>query len=428
MSLFRDERGSALVYTFVCLVVLSFILMGMLQTAAMTYRAAKFHENRQRALSAAESGLAVALAVMADGAALDRREYDAELPSIDSESDHWLGGGSGSAPTGASLPGGACYRVWLSPQDDKGFATLTSRGTCGSSSRAVEVTVREPRAIPANASITAAAKSPGPAVHIKGLARVVGDIRVESTSVDSVKLEPFLGLMNIEGDLIVGKGARRSDFVERLIGIIKNEKKIRVADEVRTYPAAIPPDNLPPREGIRKNSIERITISQDGDYPFIELHGINELRFQTGDTGDPAKDDITIRIRGDFRMKGISSIKVSGKGKVNMYIDGDIKDLGVSFIGGLFDFHPDPSRLWIYCSGKHVKMLDGAGVTSCMVYAPDAEVAYESFGAHGGSIVCDQLKSDLANAFIWEEKWGRNPFEPEGRTPKVVSGSWRERH
>ena len=93
------------------------------------------------------------------------------------------------------------------------------------------------------------------------------------------------------------------------------DERILVADDARTYPVAIAPDGLPPREGIKNKSIERITISEDGDYPFIDLDGINELRFQTGDTGDPATDDITIRVRGDFKMKGISSIKVSGQGR-----------------------------------------------------------------------------------------------------------------
>ena len=107
MPSLRDENGSALVYTFVCLVVLSFILMGMLQTAAMAYRAAKFQENRQRAFSAAESGLAIGLAAMSSGIVLERREYDVDAPSIDLTADNWLGSGSGSAPVRAYLPTGA---------------------------------------------------------------------------------------------------------------------------------------------------------------------------------------------------------------------------------------------------------------------------------------------------------------------------------
>jgi len=444
MPSLKDESGSALVYTFVCLVVLSFILMGMLQTAAMAYRSAKFQENRQRAFSAAESGLAMGLAVMSGGTALERREYDVDPPSIDLAADNWLGGGSGSAPVSACLPTGASYKVWLSAQDRGGQSTLTSRGTCGPSSRAVEVTVREPRIVPANATIAAAAKSPGSAVHLKGFAMVVGDTRVESARVNSVELEPFLGfgsLMDLQGDLIVGKGARKSDFVRKLTGIIK-EKNIKVADEERTYPAVIAPDSLPVRkDGIRKKDVYRHTISESGDYPFIELNGVNELRFATGDSGDPAKDDIEVRVRGNFEMKGISSITISGRGKVRLYADQDIENLGISFVLGLLDGRPDPSRLSIYCSGKRVNMvkgfelggflpitLPGVGITSCMVYAPEAKVTYESFAAHLGSIVCDTIKSDGVNVFISEEQWRRNPFEPEGRTPKVVPGSWRERH
>jgi hypothetical protein len=438
VSFLRDEKGSALVYTFVCLVVLSFILMGMLQTAAMAYRAARFQENRQRAFSAAESGLAIGLAAMTSGIVLERREYDVEPPSIDPTADDWLGGGSGGAPGSVSLPNGASYGVWLSAQDDTGLSTLTSRGTCGSSARAVEVTVREPRILPAQASITAAARSPGHAVHLKGATSVEGDIRIESAHLDSLKIEPPLGwgflsfLVDLEGDLTVGKGARRADFVEKFKKYIRDER-ILVADDARTYPVAIAPDGLPPREGIKKKSIERITISEDGDYPFIDLDGINELRFQTGDTGDPATDDITIRVRGDFKMKGISSIKVSGQGKVTMYVDRDVKDLGISFVGGLFG-SADPLKLWIYCSGKHVNLLKGVGflpgigMTSCMVYAPDARVTYEDFGIHHGSIVCDQFKAEGATTFEWDERWRQHNFEPEGRAPKVIPGSWRERH
>ena len=431
MPSLRDENGSALVYTFVCLVVLSFILMGMLQTAAMAYRAAKFQENRQRAFSAAESGLAIGLAAMSSGIVLERREYDVDAPSIDLTADNWLGSGSGSAPVRAYLPTGASYKVWLSAQDTSGQSTLTSRGTCGSSSRAVEVTVHEPRIVPANASITAAAKSPGHAVHLKGVTAVEGDIRIESADLDSLKIEPPFGwgflsfLVNLDGDLTIGKGARRSDFVERFKKYIR-ENQIFVANDARTYPAATPPEGLPSREGIKKKSIERITISQSGDYPFIDLDGINELRFQTGATGDPTKDDITIRVRGDFKMKGISSIKVSGKGKVMMYVDRDVKDLGISFVGGLFG-SADPLRLWIYCAGKHVNLLKGIGITSCMVYAPDAKVTYEDLGIHHGSIVCDQFNAEGATAFEWDERWRQHSFEPEGRTPKVVPGSWRER-
>ena len=432
MSLLRDEKGSALVYTFVCLVVLSFIVMGMLQTAAMTYRAARFQENRQRAFSAAESGLAIGLAAMTGGIALERREYGAEPPSIDLSADDWLGGDSGSAPAGVNLANGSQYSVWLSAQGVDGLSTLTSRGVCGSSSRVVEVTVREPKILPAHAAIAAASKSPGPAVHLKGITTVKGDIRIESTDLESLKIDPPFGwgflsfLIDLQGNLTVGKGARKVDFKEKFKNYIGGDR-ILVADDIRTYPTAIAPDNLPPRDGIHQWSIDRITISRDGDYPFIKLAGINQLRFETGSTGNPLLDDITIRVRGDFTMKGISSIRVSGKGKVKMYIDGDVKDLGIDFIGGLFG-DADPLKLWIYCGGKHVNLLKGLGATSCMVYAPDARVTHEAAAVHGGAIVCDQFKAEGATYYRWNEAWRQHDFEPEGRKPKVVPGSWRERH
>lgn len=430
MSLLRDEKGSAFVYCFVCLVVLSLILMGMLQTAAMTYRAARSQENRQRAFSAAESGLAVGMAAMTGGVALERRDYGAEPPSIDSAADDWLGGDSGNAPACAILSDGARYSVWLSPQGADGLSTLISKGECGSSSRVVEVTVREPRLFPAHEAIAAAAKSPGPAVHLKGLLKVKGDIRVESADVESLKIETpwwdFLSLLiDLDGDLIVGKGADKPRFVKKFRRYLR-EESIQVADDVRAYPAAIVPEDLPKRSGIDQWSIDRVTISESGDYPFIKLKGINQLRFVTGDTGNPLLDDIAIRVRGDFEMAGISSIKVSGKGKVRMYVDGDIKELGVGFVGGLFG-DADPLRLWIYCGGKHVNLLKGVGATSCMVYAPDAKVSHEAAAIHGGAIVCDQFEAEGAAYYRWNEAWRQHDFEPEGRRPIIVPGSWRER-
>ncbi|MFY9134504.1 MAG: PilX N-terminal domain-containing pilus assembly protein, partial [Bacillota bacterium] len=60
LSASTDEKGSSLVYTLVVVVVFTIAVVSLLQLAAMSFKTGKFEEERQQALAAAESGIAVA--------------------------------------------------------------------------------------------------------------------------------------------------------------------------------------------------------------------------------------------------------------------------------------------------------------------------------------------------------------------------------
>ena len=58
------EKGSSLVFALVVLAVLSIGVVSLLQSAAMSFGTGSFQQERQQALAAAESGIAIASAML----------------------------------------------------------------------------------------------------------------------------------------------------------------------------------------------------------------------------------------------------------------------------------------------------------------------------------------------------------------------------
>ena len=109
-----DERGSALIYALVIMVVLSITLASALQLSGMSFKTGRFQEQRQQALAAAESGISLATAALLRNDHIPTSEYPSSTPGIDSSAPNWIGPGTGSLPDELRLGADTSYGVGFS--------------------------------------------------------------------------------------------------------------------------------------------------------------------------------------------------------------------------------------------------------------------------------------------------------------------------
>ncbi|MCR4426227.1 MAG: pilus assembly PilX N-terminal domain-containing protein [Firmicutes bacterium] len=419
-SSIRGERGNALVITMVVTVVLGLMLAGMLQVSSMSHRVGRFEVQRQQALAAAESGLNVAVARLAAGRALVRSSYPDDDPGIDTETDDWLGPGTGCRPPEVSLGDGVSFQVWVS-EPTGGVTTLVAVGRSGGRTRTLRTQVSSGMSdVSFDNAITstrASADRKNPALNITGSAKIFGGVRLEASNHDAINM---VGSSRIEGILTMGPGTDVGAVLEDLGSRVDG---VEASSSVRTYPGPIPPSGLPLRGAFSHTGSKDARIGSSGEYTSFRHTGSGNLTF------DATLGDITIYIRGDFDFTGSGEIRVIGDHRVRVYVDGEVKGTGSGVIGA----SGDPRDFIIYCLGDRVCITgstpgNNTPPSAFAVYAPNAVVDITGSRDILGGIIGDRVNITGSGSITWFEGLSDLDLGETEGAPGFVVGSWLELH
>lgn len=412
-----DQRGAALVSTLVVMIVVSFVIFGMMQLALASYRVGKFEEERQQALVAAESGIAVAVARLAAGQSILRATYPSSTPSIDSTSDGWLGSGTGQMPSDLALGPRTSFRVWIS-EPMGGETTLVAEGKCGRRTRVVQVNVTQVSSVNGLRFLIAATSTEPRSVVFNGAATLLGDIYTASTSADAIRVT---GAVSAVGRVYVRPDADIEGIRDRLDRVY-NSGDVMPDPTVYSYPLPVLPAGLPWKGSLHLSGASVMSIKDSGEYDYVKVTGASVI------TIDTAKHDVVFRVKGDFDVSGSTIIRVTGPYAFKLYVDGDIKGTG----SGTVSTGGDPTRFIIYSRGEEVN-YNGASSTTAVIYAPNAVVSFRGAGSFTGAVVADTFTVRGAAHVSYPpgqyaDRLRELDLGPMDGALSIEIGSWRERN
>lgn len=371
-----DQRGAALVSALVVMVVVSLVILGMMQLALASYRVGKFEEERQQALAAAESGIAVALARLTAGQSIPKAIYPSSIPSIDSSSADWLGPGTGRMPSELTLAPRASFKVWVS-EAVNGKMTLVAEGRCGGRTRVVQVNVTQVFSVNGIKFVVAATSTGSRSIAFNGLSAIDGDIYTASKSADAIHVAEAVVAA---GKVYVPPDADIEGIRDRLDGVYDSDDVIPEST-VYSYPPPVPPTGLPRRGSLDLRNAS-LTIADSGEYDYVEVKGPSIIKIDT------RNHDVVFRVKEDFNVSNATIIYVTGPHAFKLYVDGNIKGFGAGgmLTGGDPTKLGDPTKFIIYCRGQEVN-YNGVTGTTAVIYAPNADVAFRGAGIFIGAVV-----------------------------------------
>ncbi|HOK71400.1 MAG TPA: hypothetical protein PLM83_08090 [Bacillota bacterium] len=414
-----DERGSSLVYTLVVVVVLTIAVVSLLQLAAMSFKTGKFEEERQQALAAAESGIAVASVRLVSNDPMPTSAYPSSVPSIDSTAANWIGPGTGPIPKELLLGDNVSYRVWVSPPVDGRF-TVVSEGRCGGRTRVIQQAFSSSTTgLPFLMSATSTQLF---SIILNGSGSLDGDLHTEGKDAWSVVANlstPANGTLYVRPDADI-KGIRSK------VGTYF--RSVEVDPNTYRYPVPVCPAGLEYRGRFRANGWQPIVITKSGEYDEFIVNGSCEM------TVDASQSDVIIHTKEDFIINGSVNLKIIGDHALKLYVDGNFTWNGSR--GGAPPL--DPTKFVIYCTGpKNPRSfppnvtMNGFPNMAAVIYAPRADVVFNGEGEFSGAIVGSSITYNGSGrlAFptgVYADKLKSiNLGEVDG-PPRSVPGSWRE--
>jgi hypothetical protein len=371
-NLSLDQRGGTMVYVLVGMVVLSLTIIGMLQMALASYQTGRFMEQRRQALAAAESGVALAVAELNSGAAIDRASYsNTSAPSIDSAADGWIGLGSGSMPPELSLGRGTSFRVWVG--EPVGSRTqVVAEGRSGGRIRLVQVTLK-PKASDIRYLVSAMSERSG-SIGLRGNQTVNGEMYTRGLVSDTVDIH---GNFSGNANLYV-RPSSDLEGIRRNVG--SRFKSVSVDPEEYVYPLATPPAGLTNRGKLKLSGNGKETIRHSGQYSSIDVTGNYDMVI------DATAGDIIVHVTGNFELGGNSELIIEGDHAFRLYVDGNVKWHGNTHIGMI-----DPSQFIICCGGS--VELKGNQRLNAVVYAPNSSVVFNGNARFTGAVVAQTMES-----------------------------------
>ncbi len=414
-----DERGSALIYALVIMVVLSITLASALQLSGMSFKTGRFQEQRQQALAAAESGISLATAVLLRNDHIPTSEYPSSTPSIDSSGPNWIGPGTGSLPDELRLGADTSYRVWVSPPV-AGLITVVSEGRCGGRSRVIQqVLSRSATGLPFLMSTTS--KRNFADIALNGSGSVDGDLHIEGRdrwSIIANMTQPSNGILYVRPDADI-------DDIRRSVG--RYFSSVEVDPNTYRYPVPVCPEGLEYRGKVRHNGSEPVIIDRSGRYDEFIINGSCDMIV------DASASDIIIHTSGDFIINGSVNLHIQGDNALKLYVDGDFTWNGSR--GGAPPL--DPTKFVIYCTGLNGShfgtsvVMNGFPNMAAVIYAPTSSITFNGSGEFTGAIVGSDITYNGAGklAFpkgIYAEKLRKMNLGEVDGPPRVVPGSWRE--
>ncbi len=368
------EKGSSLVFALVVLAVLSIGVVSLLQSAAMSFGTGSFQQERQQALAAAESGIAIASAMLvgSDAPQIPRSEYPSLEPSIDSTSSNWAGPGTGPLPEKLALGRDTSYRVWVSP-NRSGTITITSEGKCGRRTRVVQQLFSYYRTgLPFLMSTTSESLN----MTLEGSAEFVGDFHIEGLNSDSIDIDidkPVVGTLYVRPD---------ADIVGIRDKAGKHFSSVEADGNTYRHPPSISPKGLPyyyeHKLVIGDGESREVTISKSGKYSSVRVASEGKCHMEI----DTTESDIIIYTTGDFAVHGFMNLQIVGDNALHLYVDGDFIWNGER-IGKSLEDPLDPTKFVVHCtdvgwssvSPKNV-WINGVPETNMVgvIYAPKSQV------------------------------------------------------
>lgn len=410
--LIGNQKGGTLAYTLVAVVVVTLLIAGMLEMTLMSYRAGAFQERRQRALAAAESGIAVAIGKLANGDEIPRASYSPKSPaspSIDSAAGNWIGKNTGGMPSELELGPSTAFKVWVSETvGDR--TTVVSRGSAGGSSRTVGVTLTKasggPQFLVAATQLVPSSKEDINMNKMRSPGKFEGNMRIEGTEPSAISVPGKGTGVVCEGRLLVRPTPRINGITNKVkhffssVDIDRNEYQ---------YPAPVAPSGLPDKGELYGTKTQPVHITESASYLCATIKGRCEV------TIDATRSDIVLHFRKGVMITAadgeVPIIKIKGDHTVKFFIDGAPNRWNCE------TEHRDPTKLIIHSNATYNKcdkkdetrvILKPYPFIAAVVYAPRVNVDGIGYGTFSGAIVGNTVKFEETGRYIYPVEYAEN--------------------
>jgi len=212
-------------------------------------------------------------------------------------------------------------------------------------------------------------------IYMSGGTRITGGTGTNASSPGSVELE---GSARIEGGIILGPGSTHSTIV--LKGGSQILDGTTISSVLLPIPDIVLPEGLATRGSLDLRSDQVRTINEDGRYSEISMEGSSRLIF------DLTNRDLRIRVDGRLDIRGGSSIRTQGNGRLFLFVQGNVDVEGGTHI------NPDrsPNHLLMFAMGN-VTMKGGTSIRGGL-YAPNSRLHMEGGTSFTGASMVNEVQ------------------------------------